>query len=406
MASISGIIKKRLMMILVLDLVIGLALPGTIFLISYHIPGSSSIQGLPVGQSVFREFVNNSPDSAQFSSIWTINSTRPFILLRSSPQIESTELIDSNTAISIAMNRLNVLDHGVWQLIEIEELQTPPAWQLNLETSDGNYSSNIRINAISGAIYSYRVQYERELEGSVLPEYMSEQQAEIIAADFLRRFNYMLPQAARYEGVCLASYSYYQGHEVNLTYTMSFQEYFSDVEISSSRIRIDVSTYQRAVCSFSYNWLGVSTIPQFGILTKDDAFHKAISEIADSTDPRFYYVNPDHFSIENSRLVLTRLPDTMNYSSSDSTAYQFCWYGVLTSPLIEVFCDAFSGNVAFIVDSLGLQQFGMNTQSYAILDIILTDVILGMATLVGILGYLFAKWQLGRRQHYHSVSIY
>ncbi len=400
MVSTSGSIGKRLMMILVLNLIIGLALPSTVYFLSYHIPGNSSLSDFPVGQSIFSEFVETSPDSSQFPSIWTVNSTRPFILLHSSPHVESTELIDSDTAISIALNRLNASNYGVWQVIEIEELQTPPAWQLTLETSDGNYTSTTRINAISGAIYTYRVQYEHELEGSVLPQNMSEQQAEAIAADFLRSFNYSLPHNARYESVRLTGFSYYQGHEVNLTYRMSFQEYYSDIKISTSMIRIDVSTYQRAVCNFDYDWLGISHIPQIGILTKDNAFLQAVSELANLTDPRFHGIDPTHFSIEDSELVLARLPASINSSSSDSNAYQLCWSGVLISSgsnLMEVFCDAFSGNVVFIVDSLGLQDFAMTIQSYTTIDFIKVDIILGVATLMGILVYLFARWRFERK---------
>lgn len=399
----SSVIRKRLVLIVLLDLVLGFALPGVVFLQSYHVPGSTSIDILPVGQTVFGEFVDTSSDSSQLQSIWKVNSTRPFILLHNYSQVDHSDVIDSSSALSIALNRLNTLNYGGWQLIESEELLTPPTWYLTLETLDGNYTSRIRIDAVSSVIYDYHVQYEHELEGGVLPESMSEQQAEEIATNFLRSFNYSLPQNSRYEDIRLVRYSSYQDQIVNLTYRMTFQEYISDIKIATSEIRIDVSTYQKAVCCFNYDWLGVPYIPQTGILSKDNAFLQVVSEISNSTDPRFMDFNPSQFSIEDIYLILTLLPDGNNFSSSESNAYQLCWRGVLKSPtptpqyLGEVYCDAFSGDVVFVDDSLGSLLFLPNIQSITVLDFIMADITLGIATLSGILTYIIARWRIRRR---------
>jgi len=395
----SNFFGKRVVLLIILDLVLGLALPSAVFLSSYHIPGSSSIYSLPVEQSVFSEFVDASPDSVQFLSTWTINSTQPFILLHRYTQMDQAELIDSASALAIALSRLSTLNYGVWQLVESMEIPNPPSWHLTLETLDGNYSSRIGINAVSGAIFDYHVVYEHELEGGVIPDSMNEQQAEEIAVDFLRSYNYSLPQRARYDGIRLTRFSSYQSQIVNLTYRMSFQEYISDIRISTSKIRIDVSTYQRAVCSFNYDWLDVSNIPQAGILSKDTAFTKATSELANSTDPRFSEFNPNLFSIEDTFLELALLADGIDFNSSVPNAYQLCWRGQLKSPASNpqyfavLYCDAFSGNVVLIDDSLGLAIFLNDPLSFSVLDFLMINIVLGIAALVGILTYaITTRW--------------
>ncbi len=322
-------IPKAASLLCVLLILFGVAVPVAVYHGSLWDQEGAMVEGTPVIESAFSDYVADNRDSEIFPNAYKIRSSRPFLVSRD--YSDFTPSITSEAAAGIAQDFLEKVGPSslAWTVASIANMTDLPAWQVSFSHVD--FLAYVIVDSVAGSIIEYESKYLHDFD----PAPLSLTEAENLTREFLQEFDVMIPNTAHYiKG---------EPYDCQRFYSLVFQEYIGSIMVEGSSIVIRASAFTRGISYYSYDWIGIDDIDTSYVIDENVAKSNALSRYSVPSE----YPEFDH---ENSILALTEVSlEGLGVYSRLSWVIRF-----ETGPSKDatLFVDAFSGNLYGVRDAL------------------------------------------------------
>ncbi|MHA1963529.1 MAG: hypothetical protein ACXACG_12305 [Candidatus Thorarchaeota archaeon] len=301
----------------------------------YILPFSSrqtTLEGIPVLESVFAELVESEPDPVVFPQYPVVETstsiTMKFDYTGFEKVNESVALTASIEFISQIwyLAEFNLLIDTGWTILDDE------TWRFRFIDGSVDVHTYVSVNAISGKV-SHFTSVWPVYESPFLPnisesQFANSSELEQLAVDFFNLFNYSLSTHARYIGPNLR-YDYALNHDV---FVISFSNVVNGILIDGG-VHLYLDVEANAILRFSYSWVHVDAIPKESIISREQARQYARSYLKETA-------NISVFEIDSVTLLFHKTWSSLGH------IYRLGWIVPIDSEyIVMVKVDAKSGTV-------------------------------------------------------------